>query len=200
MEKESRDAIRYGTRNGELKLGHVHNDQVLSAVMLRSGYDYRHYNTLDGEGKRAGWTTNRSPKVYQIKCGDDLKKGDVAFILDALNGDIVLRARNGDIRMHARNIDIKANENAHNNSQGFLTLEANEKIELRSKNVEVNGSSVVKFFSSGSCEIVSKASLNFSAGIMAMTDNFTSGGSSKPTRKPPKIEKETQAESGTLTL
>lgn len=200
MNKESRDAIRYGTRNGELKFGHVHNDQVLSSVMLRSGYDYRQYFTMDSEGKRKGWTTSCAPKVYQIRCGYDQKKGDMAFIIEALNGDIVLTAKNGDIRMNARNISILANENANGNDQGVLTMEANERIDLRSKNVEVNATSVAKFFSSGTCEVVSKASMNFSAGMMTMVDNFVSGKSSKPTREPSKVEIETQAQTGTFPL
>lgn len=197
-QKESRDAVRYGTRNGEIKFGHVHNDQTLSSFMARSGYDYRHYVTLDSEGKRAGSTTNRCPKVYQIKCGDDQKKGQGTVIIDALNGDIILKARNGDIKLQARNIDILANESASGNDQGVVTIEGNEKIMMRSKNVEINGSAVVKFFSSGACEMVAKSSMNFSAGIMAMVDSFTSGGESKPTREPSDLELQTQAEAGTV--
>jgi hypothetical protein len=196
--KESRDAVRYGTRNGEIKFGHVHNDQTLSSFMARSGYDYRHYMTFDSEGKRAGTTTNRCPKVYQIKCGDDQKKGQTAILIEALNGDIVLNALNGDIKMKARNIDILANENASGNDQGILTMEANEKIMLRSKNVELNGSSVVKFFSSGACELVAKSSMNFSAGLFAAVDNACSGGNSKPSLWDTNIQTNTQLNSGTI--
>jgi hypothetical protein len=197
MKKESRDAIRYGTRNGEIKFGHVHNDQVLSSVMVRSGYDHRQYFTMDSEGKRKGWTTSCAPKVYQIRCGYDQKKGQMAFIVEALNGDIVLTAKNGDIRMNARNISILANENANGNEQGILTMEANEKITMRTKNVEINGSSVVKFFSSGACEIVAKSSMNFSAGLFAAVDNACSGKNSKPCLWDTDIQDKTQKNTGT---
>lgn len=196
--KESRDAVRYGTRNGEIKFGHVHNDQVLSSFMARSGYDYRHYMSFDSEGKRAGTTINRCPKVYEIKCGDDQKKGQTAFIIDAVNGDIILKARNGDIKLQARNIDILANENASGNDQGVVTIEGNEKIMMRSKNVEVTGTSVVKFFSSGACELVAKSSMNFSAGLFAAVDNACSGGNSKPSLWDTNIQTNTQFNSGTI--
>jgi hypothetical protein len=200
MKKESKDAIRYGTRNGEIKFGHIHNDQTLSCVMLRSGYDSRHHMTMDSEGKREGTTTSCAPKVYQIKCGYDQKKDQVSFIIDAVNGDIILNARNGDIKMKARNIDILANENAHNNKQGIVTIEANEKINLRTKNFELNASSVAKFFSSGTCELVAKSSMNFSAGLFAAVDNACSGGNSKPCLWDTDIQTNTQLNSDTEIL
>jgi hypothetical protein len=196
--KESRDAARYGTRNGEIKFGHVHNDQVLSAFMARSGYDYRHYMTFEAEGKRAGTTVNRCPKVYEIKCGDDQKKGQGAFVVDVLNGDIILKARNGDIKLQARNIDILANENASGNDQGIVTIEGNEKIMMRTKNFEMNATSVAKFFSSGACELVAKSSMNFSAGLFAAVDNCCSGGNSKPSLWDSNVQSNNQLNTGTI--
>lgn len=168
---ETRDTIRYGSRHGEIKFGHVHNDECLSSVMIRSGYDYRQYISLDSKGSRKGTITAYTPNTFQIKCAHDLKKEQIAFVIEAQHGDIILNAKDGNIRMHARNIDILAKNNANNNQQGVLTLEANEKIMLRSKNVELNGSSVVKFFSSGSCELVAKCSMDFASGLFSAVDN-----------------------------
>lgn len=168
---ETRDTTRYGCRHGEIKFGHVHNDECLSSVMLRSGHDYRQYITLDAKGQRKGCITAYTPNTFQIKCGHDLKKGNIAFVIEAQHGDIIFNALDGDIRMQARNIDILAKQNANNNRQGVLTLEANEKVMVRSKNVEINGSSVVKFFSSGNCELVAKCSMDFSAGLFSAVDS-----------------------------
>lgn len=168
---ETRDTTRYGCRHGEIKFGHVHNDECLSSVMLRSGHDYRQYITLDAKGQRKGCITAYTPNTFQIKCAHDLKKGNVAFVIEAQHGDIIFNALDGDIRMQARNIDILAKQNANNNQQGVLTLEANEKVMVRSKNIELNGSSVVKFFSSGTCELVAKCSMDFSAGLFSAVDN-----------------------------
>jgi hypothetical protein len=168
---ETRDTTRYGSRHGELKFGHVHNDECLSAAMIRSGHEYRQYITLDAVGQRKGCITACTPNTFQIKCAHDLEKGNIAFVIEAQHGDIIFNALDGDIRMQARNIDILAKQNANNNKQGVLTLEANEKIMMRSKNVEINGSSVIKFFSSGNCEVVAKCSMDFSAGLFSMVDN-----------------------------
>lgn len=178
--KESRDAARYGTRNGEIKFGHVHNDQVLSAVMIRSGYDYRQYITMDADGKRKGTITSVTPNTYQIKCGHDTKRKGVAFLVEALNGDIVLNAKNGDVRIEGKNVMIVAKQSSGDNKNGVVSIEGNEKVDIRSKNIELNGSSVVKFFSAGSCELTAKSSMNFTAGLFAAVDNACSGGESKP--------------------
>jgi hypothetical protein len=174
-QKKEFERVRYGTKEGELKFGHVHNDEVTSGFMARTGTDHRHYMTMDINGKRKGWTTNVCPGTFQIKCGHDIKNGKPALYIEAVSGDIIFNASNGRIRMQAQNIDILANNTAGTNKSGVLTLEANEKVDIRSKNIELNGSSVVKFFSSGSCEIVAKSSLNFFGGIVAAADNACAG-------------------------
>ena len=45
-EKKNYHTIRYGTAEGEIKFGHVHTDNVNSAVMLRSGHTFQHYMTM----------------------------------------------------------------------------------------------------------------------------------------------------------
>ena len=42
--------VRYGVAEGELKFGHIHVDNVVSACMLRSGFTHKHYMTMDGPG------------------------------------------------------------------------------------------------------------------------------------------------------
>jgi len=174
-QKKEYERVRYGTKEGELKFGHVHNDEVTSGFMARTGTDHRHYFTLDINGKRKGWTTNVCPGVFQIKAGHDVKDDTPALYVEAVNGDIIFNACNGRIRMQAKNIDILANNAANTNKNGIVTIEANERIDLRSKNVELNGSSVVKFVSSGACEIVAKSSLNFFGGIVNCADNACAG-------------------------
>ena len=49
-QKKNYHIIRYGTAEGEIKFGHLHKDNVVSAVMLRSGFTYKHYITMDGDG------------------------------------------------------------------------------------------------------------------------------------------------------
>jgi len=164
--KTNYEAIRYGNKDGELKFGHIHNDEVLSAYMVRSGYDPRHYTAMDADGKRKGWTINKCPGVYTIECGDDVNSKSVALYIHAISGDIVMRASNGNIRMQAAgNIELLAN--GPDNKNGVITLESNEKVEIKSKNIECSATSVAKFFSSGVCKVVGDSMLDIYGGLAA---------------------------------
>ena len=57
--------------------------------------------------------------------------------------------------------------------------DSNEKINIKSKTVEINGDSVVKFFSSGLCEIIGQNTLNFWGGLIDCADGATTGLPSK---------------------
>lgn len=162
-EKKNYHAHRKGTKDSETKRGHIHNDNVLSAYMVRSGYDYRHYITLDADSTRKGWTTMRSPGAFQIKAGDDIPYNKNAVFVQAINGDIVLRANNGKILLDAENIQLIAKGGDGKN--GTILLESNEDITLNSKNIRLNADSVCKFFSSGSLQMVADASMDIYAGL-----------------------------------
>lgn len=165
--------IRYGNRDGDLKFGHIHEDNQLSAVQLRSGYDPRHFMTMDATGNqeqgRKGGTINRCPGTYQIKCGDDVISDPVdgmpAFYVECINGDIIFSATRGRIKFQAENIEFIAKGN--DNQNGVITLKSNERIQLESKNVEVNAGTMAKFFSSGTCKIVGNAILDLYGGLAA---------------------------------
>ena len=111
----------------------------------------------------------RSPGSYQIKCGDDVtsdpEDGTPAFYVECVNGDIIFSATRGRIKFQAENIEFLAN--GADNKNGVITLKSNEKVEIISKNVEVNASSVAKFFSSNTCKIVGNAVLDIYGGLSA---------------------------------
>ena len=54
---------------------------------------------------------------------------------------------------------------------------------MKSKTIEVNGDSVVKFFSSGLCEIIGQNTLNFFGGLVDCVDGATTGLPSKGASK-----------------
>jgi len=168
---KNNQAIRYGNTNGEIKFGHIHNDNEISACMIRSGADFRHYISLDSTGNegRKGSTINRCPGTYQIKCGDDVtsdpENGTPAFFVQCVNGDIIFSATRGRIKFQAENIEFLAS--GADNKNGIITLKSNEKVEIISKNVEVNASSVAKFFSSNTTKIVGNAILDIYGGLAA---------------------------------
>lgn len=177
-------AHRKGTKDSETIRGHVHNDNVLSAYMVRSGYDYRHYITLDADSKRTGWTIIRCPGSFNVKAGDDIPYDKNSIYLEAVNGDIVFRAKNGRIRLDAENIDLIA-EGSKNNV-GVINLESNEEINLKSKNIKIDADSVAKFFSSGSMQLVADASMDIYGGLV---DIATSAQKIKKSKYPSNIAK-----------
>lgn len=181
---ENFHAIRYGNRDAEIKFGHIHDDQQISAFSVRSGADPRHYMSMESMGSREfrkGSTINRCPGSYQIKCGDDVRTGSEdgfpAFYVECVGGDIIFSAKKGRIKFEAENFEFLAR--GADNQNGIITLNANEKVEIISKNVEVKASSIASFYSSNTCKIVGKAVLDFYGGMTACATGASKGKPSK---------------------
>lgn len=179
--------IRYGQGDGELKFGHIHQDNVQSAVMVRSGSESLHYITLDatGEDSRKNGTICRSRGAFQVKAGDDVKDEKPGVYLDAVNGDIVLRAPNGRVRIEAINIDLNAS--GPDNKNGNITLTANEKIILDAQAIDVSSKVSTKIFSENTVEVIGNNICNIYGGFVDIADGATSvkgskGGSSNEDR------------------
>jgi hypothetical protein len=172
-ESKNYQTIRYGNKDAEIKFGHIHDDNEISSFSIRSGSDPRHYMSMEATGNveqgRKGGTINRCPGTYQIKCGDDVRSGSVdgmpAFYVECKNGDIIFSATRGRIKFQAENIEFLAK--GSDNKNGIITLQANEKVEIEAKNVEISASSVAKFFSSNTCKIVGNAILDIYGGLSA---------------------------------
>ena len=54
--------------------------------------------------------------------------------MDAVSGDIILRAPQGKIRIEAQDIELVAN--GYNGRTGYIALDSNEKIILKSKSID----------------------------------------------------------------
>lgn len=171
--------IRYGTRDGELKFGHYHTDNNWSAVQLRNGHDWKHYITMDYTGNRVRkyGTICRSPGAFQVKAGDNVKStlnnvsNEAGVTIDAVSGDIIIRAPKGKIRMEA--IDIELVANGYNGNTGYIRLDSNEKIILKSKTVDVRGTETAKFFSEKTVELIGNGIMNVYGGLIDFADGAT---------------------------
>tara|TARA_B100000085_G_scaffold268623_1_gene279230 strand:+ start:34 stop:618 length:585 start_codon:yes stop_codon:yes gene_type:complete len=164
---------------GHIKFGHITPRFEYAGVLVRNGApgpSAEHYMMFMSSGTMAGGTINRCPGVYQIHCGED-PVDDTAMVINAARGDIILKAPKGRIRLDARNVDIKAT--GPNNKSGHINIESNEKITIKSKNIEVNGDAVAKFLSSGTCELVGNSALNFYGGMIDCADSATTVKASK---------------------
>ena len=167
-EKKNYNTIRYGNNDGEIKFGHIHDDEEVSAFIVRSGYNSKHYMTMDATGDgpqgRKNGTINRAPGSYAIKAGDDVQDSIPAIWIEAVSGDIVLSATNGRIRMQAKNIEMLAE--VGDNQNGHITLESNEKVTVKSNNIELNADSVLNLYSSAKVELIADGVLNMFGSLM----------------------------------
>lgn len=169
-------AVGYGTKDGEIKFGHVHDDEVLSAVMLRNGQDPNHYLTLEGNVKgephRKNGTICRSPGSFQVQAGEKTPNEQPGIFFDAVNGDIVLNARNGRIRIIADNVDIIASGSDGKN--GVVYIEGNEKVIVNGKqSVDIRSKASTKIFSEKTVEVIGNGLLNIYGGLVESMDGAT---------------------------
>lgn len=169
--------IRYGNSQGELQLGHLFDDKLLSSVMLRNVNKENHYITLDNEGSRDGWIRNRCPGTYAIKCGDKTKKDSWGYVLETVNGDVVIKAPAGKIILEGVDIQLKATGGT--NQTGNITINAPNNINFVSgKNINGNSAGAISFISSGVCKVQGKNELELSGGnveVIESSGSLTNG-------------------------
>jgi hypothetical protein len=186
-ERKNYHTIRYGTAEGEIKFGHVHFDNVNSAVMLRSGFPSskgNHYMTMDGPGGedfRTHSTTFRGPGSFQVKHGDGVPNEQPGIYLDAVSGDIIIRAAKGRIRMEAIDVDIKATGSG---GRGNIVLDANEKVIINAQTISCNAKASARFFSEKTVEIVGNNVLNMYGGFVDIADGSSTALLGKGSKNP----------------
>jgi hypothetical protein len=161
------------TKDGALRLGHIHPDQVKSSVMIQSqkGLDYI---TIDQTIPRDGWITSRCRGRYQVKCGELIPKGQPAMYFDATNGDIIFRT-GGRILMEAENIHMEAH--GFDNKNGIISLRSNEQIFLDSKKIEMNGAELLSAYSGAE---LSLTGINIMKMYSASIQKLTAASAIKP--------------------
>lgn len=162
-EKINYEAYRLGTKDGEIKFGHVSaNQQIYSVYLGNYMTDQHHYIAMVQTGEK-DWQKDsilcRSFGSFCVEAGDNAKDGTPSVKIDANSGDIILQADRGRIKLIAKDIELVASGSSGTN--GNIQLTANEKINLdagqivniRSKvgmnlickhNIEVIASNVVR--------------------------------------------------------
>lgn len=134
-----------GTKDGSIKYGHIHDDQVKSSVLIQ-GQESLEYIVLDQTEPRRRWITSRCRGRYQVKSGDDIPKDAVGMYFDASNSDIVIRT-GGRLRLEAENIDIIAR--GKTNSSGVINIQSNESVNVKTKKFMVSADESITLFSDG---------------------------------------------------
>lgn len=185
-QKKNLYTIRYGNSDGEIKFGHVTNENQISACMLRSGFFHNHYISMDGTGERhrAGGTMCRSPGSFQVKAGDNCGPEDQTIVMSAKNGDILISAPHGKIILDAQNILIRAQGQGGDTGSGFIDIEANEKVNVRGKGdgVNIEGNSSVRVFSDHTVDMIGQTAMNIYGGFVDMADGNATSLVSNPSK------------------
>jgi len=170
--KETFEALQYGNRWGHVTFGNLNlagtsglEADVLTGVMLQA-YNSLHYVHLENDGIRKGWTMIRNPGVFEIKCADTVKKGEIGGYISVENGDLVLRAPNGRIRLQAVDIDLRAD--GYNEKTGYINIESNNTVSVKTGQFKVKADNGMNLFSPQAINIASNAA-------MSLTSNFVSG-------------------------
>ena len=178
-QRKNYHTVRYGTRDGEIQFGHIHQDNNESAVMLRSGHDPLHYVTMDHTGKevRKHSTICKSPGSFLVKAGINAKKSknnesnDTGILLDSESGDIIIKAAKGKLRIEAQDIELIAK--GYNGKTGMIKLDSNDKIIVKSKSVDIRAVQTAKFFSENKLDVAGNAILNIYGGLVDISDGAT---------------------------
>ena len=125
-----------GTQDALIQFGGVSSEKDVTSSFKVRALDGRHFFTMDQDGQRKGWTTLVSPGATQVITGEDLVKGQNAIFVEAENGDIIIKATDGNIRFEGDKIEFVARDS--------LSVEAHNKIDINSNNVNIDARSTMK--------------------------------------------------------
>ena len=172
--QENYHTIRYGAAEGEIKFGHITQDNQTSAVMLRNGFHPTHYITLDQTGAphRKHGTICRSPGSFQVRAGDNTPDGQPGVYIEAVSGDLVLRSPSGKVRIEGVDVDIIAS--GYDGTTGVINIDANDKIILRAQTIDAAATASMKLFTDNTLNIIAKGILNCYGGLMDFADGACS--------------------------
>ncbi len=150
MKSQNLEVKDIRTKDGNLRFGHIHKDQGKSSIMIQ-GQGGLEYISLEQVGPRTGWIWSRCRGRYQITCGDNIQKNDIAFYLNASGGDGVSKGNieivtKGTFKVNAENIQLIASGN--DNANGLITLQSNERIVLDSKQINIKAKESMSLYAS----------------------------------------------------
>jgi hypothetical protein len=167
--KKNYTAITYGNDHGSISFGHIHKQGDVTAAVILQTPDGEHQFSLDKDGKRKGWTTSTSPGNFQVECGSANQEAQDSLMLNAKNGNIIIRANNGKIRLEGTDIELIAI--GEGGSKGNIRLTASENITTDSKKLLMNATSHYKLATPGTGEVISNGVLKmYGSIIQGVTD------------------------------
>ena len=167
--KQNYTAITYGNDKGNIGFGVIHQVADVTASVILQTPDAEHAFFLDGDGFRKGWTSSIGPGNFQVECGSANKEAQDSMMLNAKNGNIVIKANRGKIRIEA--VDIELIAVGDGGDKGNIRFFATENISGEAKKIVMTGTSSFRIATSGVGEIVAKSILKCYGSIFKMIDD-----------------------------
>lgn len=162
--KQNYTAIRYGNDHGSLSFGHIHPKGDVTAAVILQTPDGTHQFSMDKDGPRKGWTTFTGPGNFQVEAGSANQEAQDTLMLNAKNGNIIIKADNGKIRLEG--IDIELIAVGEGGSKGNIRLTATENISTDSKKFLVDAKVNYKLATPGTGEVISNGVLKMYGSII----------------------------------
>tara|TARA_B100000427_G_scaffold322626_1_gene324888 strand:- start:442 stop:1056 length:615 start_codon:yes stop_codon:yes gene_type:complete len=190
--KENLHPYSAGTEHGTISFGKVNTESnEIAACLLESGPDGgRHYVKMQETGSKEdgskGSTKIICPGTLSGIAGKDIvnyppgaeQPRDIpAIYYEAVHGDIILTAPRGKVKIAAEAIELVAT--GTDGRTGVINLNSDDKINLRSQSIDINGTVSTKLFSEKTVEIIGKGIMNVYGGLVDFADRTTKGKPSK---------------------
>jgi len=168
--KQNYTAQTWSNEHGSITLGQVDYVGSVTSAFFVEAKDARHTFSLDNDGTRKGWTTSTSPGAFQVECGSDRVEAEDSLILEAKNGNIVIKAHNGKIRLQGTDIELIAI--GEGETKGNIVCSATESFMIHeTKKVLINASVMYKLSTSGIGEVTANSVLKvYGSIIRGVTD------------------------------
>ena len=168
--KQNYTAQSWGNDHGTITLGQVDYVGSVTSAFMVEGKDSRHSLSLDNDGPRKGWTSSTSPGVFQVECGSDRVEAEDSLILEAKNGNIIIKAHNGKIRLQGTDIELVAV--GEGNAKGNIVCSATETFMIHeTKKVLISASAMYKLSTCGIGEVTANSVLKvYGSIIRGVTD------------------------------
>ena len=166
---EERDFLRYSFSSGQPSINGMTNFRVKS----QEGQSFSFHSGTGIGGEQTGSGTGRAilstPGLYEENLGDGLafRSSPINYILPAKQincrkGDIVLDAENGDIILRGQNIRFNA---VGGKQDGVLTIEAKRSIDVDTAALRVQSENATVFVKSGDLNVFVKNKCQFEYNI-----------------------------------
>ena len=168
--KQNFVAQQYGNSKGHIAFGKIHKQGDVTQGVSLNVPDGEHQLSLDIDGPREGWTCSTSPGNFQVECGSANEEEVHSLVLEAKNGNIIIKASNGKIRMEATDIEMVTTGDG--GGKGNIKINSGNDIIIHAeKKYLVTSGSYIKMASSGDFECAANSVMSIYGSLFnAITD------------------------------